>query len=494
MSEKQIAQVAEAIEIADTIKITPALDPQRRTALGIVLIAVVMDMMDGSISTLATPSIKADLGATNADIQWVLAGYTLTFAVLMITGGRLGDIFGRKRMFLTGVAGFTLASALSGMAVSPEMLIASRLLQGLMAAMMLPQVLSIIQVAFPVKERMAAFGLIGAMGGMANVIAPLLAGVLLAVNVMGLSWRPLFLINVPIGICLFVAAYFVLKESKAPMTLKLDFMGVGIITVSLLMLMYPLVQGNELGWPLWTYVLMTLSVPGFIAFAVHEIRKNRADGSPLVVPELFRIPAFVGGSLICLIMMSGLLAFFFTTSVYMQSGLGYSALETGLTMVAWPICIIVSCIAAMKLGLHYGRKIMSAGTLMMVASAAVLYVRLSNAGAPVSPFDFLPCTILGGLGMGMIMPLLTDYVLAKVPVKHAGSASGVANTFNELGSAMGIAVVGTVFFGALGSGYTEAIKEALLLEAIIFLAGFFLVFLLPKNVRQGSGEEAIASA
>jgi EmrB/QacA subfamily drug resistance transporter len=472
MSEKQMTEVAEA------------LDPRRWMALGIVLLASIMDLMDSSITTLAIPAIKADLGANNAAMQWIIAGYTLTFAVLLITGGRLGDIFGRKRMFLAGVAGFTIASALSGMAVSTEMLIASRILQGLMAALMVPQVLSTLQVTFPPKERIAAFGMYGAMGGMANVIAPLLAGVILSVNLLGMTWRPLFLINVPVGIFIFIAAYYVVQESKAPEALRLDVTGVGIITVSLLLLMYPLVQGNDLGWPLWTYAAMALSIPGFIAFAMYERHKNRIDRSPLVVPELFRIPAFVAGLIICMVMLLALVAFFFTVSVYMQTGLGYSALDTGFTMLPWPVAMMIGTVLSMKVVGRYGRKLLSAGNLLMAAGLGCLYLAIAHFGSSISSWDFLPGVAIGGFGMGMIMPFLFDYILARVPVRYAGSASGIASTAMQLGSALGVAIIGTVFFNAMNSGFAEAIKQAIAIEIGVYMLAFLLVFFLPGNVHK----------
>ncbi len=472
MNENQMTEIAEA------------LDPRRWMVLGIVLLAAIMDLMDSSILTLAIPSIRTEMGASNAAIQWIIAGYTLTFAVLLITGGRLGDIFGRKRMFLAGVAGFTVASALSGMTISTEMLIASRILQGLMAALMVPQVLSTLQVTFPPEERIAAFGMYGAMGGMANVIAPLLAGVILSVNLLGLSWRPLFLINVPIGIFIFVAAHYLVRESKAPETLRLDIVGVGIITVSLLLLMYPLVQGNDLGWPLWTYALMAISVPGFIAFALYEKRKDRIDRSPLVVPALFRIPSFIAGLFICMVMLLALVAFFFTISFYMQVGLGYSALNTGFTMLPWPVAMVIASVISMKIVSRYGRKLLSAGTLLMASGLTGLYLAVAHFGTSVTSWDFLPGVAIGGFGMGMIMPFLFDYILARVPARHAGSASGITSTAMQLGSALGIAIIGTIFFNALGNSYAEAIKQALAVEIGIYLIAFLLVFFLPGNVHK----------
>src|SRR5262245_37112998 len=216
------------------------LDPRRWRALIVVLFAAFMDLIDATIVNVAIPSTQRDLDATYSQIQWVVAGYSLAFALVLITGGRLGDIVGRKRMFLIGVAGFTVASALCGVALSAEMLVVSRVLQGAMAALMIPQVLSIIQVTFPARERGAAFGMYGGIAGLAASVGPLLGGLLIGGNLFGLDWRPIFLVNIPVGILTLVAAALVVSESKAPHALKLDLVGVVIVTFGLLLVLYPL--------------------------------------------------------------------------------------------------------------------------------------------------------------------------------------------------------------------------------------------------------------
>src|SRR6266568_6620254 len=257
-------------------------DPRRWLTLVILLLAALMNLLDVSIVNIAVPSIQRDLGASYADIQWALAGYTLAYALVLITGGRLGDTFGRKRLFLIGVAGFTAMSALCGAAQSPGQLIAFRVAQGAMGGIMIPQVLSVIQVMFPPSERIKALAGFGVTAGLGTVSGPLLGGLLIQGNLLGLDWRPIFLINVPVGIVALAAAAVLVRESRAPSPPRLDPVGVALISAALLLLLYPLVQGRQLGWPWWTFVSMACSVPVLAAFVGYERIKARRDGSPLV--------------------------------------------------------------------------------------------------------------------------------------------------------------------------------------------------------------------
>ena len=236
-------------------------DPRRWLTLVILLLAGFMNLLDVSIVNIAIPSIQRDLHASYADVQWALAGYTLAYALVLITGGRLGDTFGRKRLFLIGVASFTIMSALCGAATSPGMLIGCRVAQGAMGAIMVPQVLAVIQVIFPPRERIKALAGFGVTAGLGTVSGPLLGGLLIQHNLFGLGWRPIFLINVPVGVIAFAASAVLVRESKAANPPRLDPVGVGLISAALLLLLYPLVEGRQLGWPLWTYVSMALCVP-----------------------------------------------------------------------------------------------------------------------------------------------------------------------------------------------------------------------------------------
>jgi EmrB/QacA subfamily drug resistance transporter len=428
-----------------------AADPRRWIALAVVLIAGFMQLVDISIVNVAIPSIQRDLDATYAQIQWVLAGYQLAFAVMLITGGRLGDIFGRKRLFMTGMAGFTLASALCGLAQNPGMLIGSRVLQGLMGAIMFPQILSVIQVTFPPRERGTAFGMFGATIGLATITGPLVGGLLIEADLFGLEWRPIFLVNVPIGIAALAAATRYLIESKAPRALRLDPVGVAIVTTGLLLLVYPLVQGRDLDWPLWTFLSMAAAVPVLAGFAAYERRKKALDGSPLVDLDLFRQRAFVPGLAVAAIFFMGIPAFFLTFSLWLQIGLGFSPLHAGLTGAPFAVGSALASAASVRLAPALGRRILSVGSLLLVAGMVALIWTVDRYGGAVHSWQLLPALLVCGLGLGSVVAPLVNVVLAGIRGQDAGAASGVLSTVQQVGGAVGVALIGVIFFGLLGS-------------------------------------------
>jgi EmrB/QacA subfamily drug resistance transporter len=426
-------------------------DPRRWVALAVVLIAGFMQLVDISIVNVAIPSIQRDLDATYSQIQWVLAGYQLAFAVMLITGGRLGDIYGRKRLFMTGMAGFVLASALCGLAQSMGMLIGSRVFQGLMGAIMFPQILSVIQVTFPPRERGTAFGLFGATIGLATITGPLVGGLLINADLFGLEWRPIFLVNVPIGIAALAVATRYLAESRAPRALRPDPVGVAIVTVGLLLLVYPLVQGRDLDWPLWTFLSIAASVPVLIGFGIYERHKKARDGSPLVDMDLFRQRSFVPGLLVAGIFFMGIPAFFLTFSLWLQIGLGFSALHAGLTGAPFAVGSAVASTASVRLAPSLGRRILSIGALLLVAGMVGLIWTVGRYDGAVHSWQLLPALLVCGLGLGCVVAPLVTVVLAGIRGQDAGAASGVLSTVQQVGGAVGVALVGVIFFGLLGS-------------------------------------------
>ncbi|MCI3153741.1 DHA2 family efflux MFS transporter permease subunit [Streptomyces sp. GB4-14] len=469
-------------------------DRRRWFALAIVMTAAFMDLVDVTIVNIAVPSIQRDEGATFSQIQWITAGYALAFAAGLVTGGRLGDIHGRKRVFLVGIGGFTVASALCGLAVNPEMLVASRILQGAMAALMVPQVLSIVHATFPAHERGKVFGLFGAIVGLGAVSGPLLGALLTEGNLFGLEWRPIFLINLPVGVAaLFLGSRFI-TESKAPRALKLDLPGVALVTLALLMLLYPLTRGRELGWPVWGYVSMAGALVVFAALVAYERAKGARDGSPLIELSLFRVKSFAAGIAVQTVFGVGLGVFFLVWTLYMQIGLGWSALRAGLTGVPFSVAVSVAAgMSVQQLVPRFGRKVLQAGALVMAAGVLIYLAEADHYGLGITSWQMALPLVVMGAGMGLIVAPLTDAVLSEVPREHAGSASGLINTVQQMGHALGLGLVSVVFFGVIderlapaevGPAFVDGFTHALGWVAAVLGAIFLLMFALPKRPAQ----------
>ncbi|MER7625751.1 MFS transporter [Streptomyces sp. NPDC126503] len=474
-----------------------AADKRRWIALAIVMTAAFMDLVDATIVNIAIPSIERDLGASFGAIQWITAGYALAFAAGLITGGRLGDIYGRKRLFLLGTAGFTLASALCGFAASPEMLVGSRLLQGAAAAMMVPQVLSIVHVTFPAHERGKVFGLFGAIIGLGAVSGPLLGALLTQWNIAGLEWRPIFLINLPVGVAALILGRKFITESKAPKALRLDLVGVLLVTAALILLIYPLTRGRELGWPLWGHLMMAGSLVVFGALVAYERYKTRKDGSPLVELSLFRVKSFAAGIAVQLTFGVVLGIFFLVWTLYMQIGLGWTPLKAGLTGVPFSVAVSVAAgMSVQKLVPRFGRKVLQAGALTMIAGVLLYLFEAGRYGTGIEPWQMVPPLVVMGAGMGLIVAPLTDAVLSEVPKEHAGSASGLINTTGQMGNALGLGLVAVVFYGSIddgrlaqapaevGAAFTDAFQNSLGWVAGVLAAIFLVMFALPAKPKQ----------
>ncbi|HWT55506.1 MAG TPA: MFS transporter [Candidatus Microsaccharimonas sp.] len=426
---------------------------QRTIALVIVAFAFIMDLLDNTIVNIAIPSIQANLGASYATIQWLIAGYALTFATLLITGGRMGDVFGYKKIFMAGVAGFTLASLFCGVAWNSHVLIAARLLQGCFAALMVPQVMSLMQVMYKPEERGSIMGIFGAMAGIAATLGPVVGGILIHFNIAGLDWRPIFLINIPVGLFAFFTGFKYLPDGKSPHPLRLDLVGTVLVSGALLLLVYPLIQGRELGWPTWSFVMMAAAFPVLAVFARWQQIKEAKDGSPLIVPLLMKTRTFVLGLIINLTFESAMLGFFLPFTLLLQVGLGYSVIKAALTGIPTAIGISVAmAVFSQKIIPKLGRYTMVLGVFLMAGGLALLYTMLNHFGSGMSPWAFIPGLLLVGAGMALIMSPMFSVALVDIDAAHAGSASGVLNAVQQLGGAIGTALLGLVFFTHLTSG------------------------------------------
>ena len=460
-------------------------DPGRWKSLAVILAAAFLVGLDFFVVNVSIPSIRANLHATFAEIQMVIASYGLTYSVLLISGGRLGDIYGRKRMFMWGVGAFTAASMLCGLAPSPVFLIAARVLQGISASLLFPQVLAIMQVTFPQNERAKAFGLFGTVIGTSSFSGNVLGGLLVSANVFGLSWRPIFLINLPVGIITVIAAAKFVSESRSPKARRLDMGGVALMTLALTLLLYPLIQGREAGWPAWAFVCMALFLPMMWVFVQYEKRVTAAGGSPLVELDLFEDRAFVIGLFSGVCFFSGAAAFFLISTVFLQNGLGYSARDAGLTFAWFAIAFLGSSLASVRIQPRLGSRIINLGAALMITGLTALLLLTALRGASLGGLELAPVLLIYGTGQGFVMPTLISTILINIKGHDAGSASGVLSTVQQASFATGVAVIGTVFFSVLGTltsteAFVHALRVALSVNICLLMVTFTLILRIPR--------------
>lgn len=443
-------------------------DPRRWIALAVMTLGAFMVLVDTTVVNVAIPSIRNNLHASYTDTQWVVAGYQLAYAVLLVTGGRLGDIYGRRRLFLIGVVGFTATSVLSGVAQGPAMLIGSRLAQDLAAALLFPQGLSMVTAIFPARERAKAFGVFGAAAGLAVVLGPLLGGLIIGDNTGGDAWRFIFLINVPVGAAALLAALRFVPETRSAVSRGLDLAGVALLSLGLVGVVFPLLEGRDADWAPWTYLSMASGVAVLAGFFINQRRRNAAGLPSVVQTAMFGERAFSAGSLLAFVVFVGVPSSLFTLNLVFQAGLGFTALHAGLTTLGFSSGVFIGAVMGVRLATRIGgRGVLLVGTAMSALGSAGVIVVLNARGASVSTADFFPPLLAMGVGFGNVGPRLFDVVLARVSSDHAGSGSGILATINQLGGAVGVTVVGLALFSLLGSNakttiatYTSQIHAA----------------------------------
>lgn len=476
---------ADAAAVTKEIGPQSTADPQRWFALPILLTGAFLPVLDFNIVNLALPAIGRDLGASSSEIQFVISAYAATYAVFLITGGRLGDWLGRKPMFMLGVAGFTLASVLCGMASTPGILIAGRMMQGLTATLMAPQVLASIRVLFPTSEQGVALGLYGATFGLANIAGQVLGGVLVSSNLFGFTWQVIFLINMPIGLVTLVGSYFVLRDSRADNAQKLDVGGVVLLSATLGLLVYPLVEGRENGWPSWM-IGMLAATPAFLAaFVWFERRVIKRGGSPLVDVALFKQDGFAIGIVMALLFYMTS-AFYLTFSIYLQSGIGLAPVDAGLRILPFGVGYFLASFTAASIMQRLGPQALTLGFLVQVVG----FGALALAAAGTRPWLLELGLLVAGMGFGVVMPSVIKAVIGGVDPQHAGLASGIVMSTLQIGAALGVAIVGGIFYGVLGdeqqpASYAFALSVALFCNVGLLLCGALLSLWLPRNGRAG---------
>ncbi len=467
---------------------TVQFDPRRWLALVVVLCATLLGVLDFLIVNIAMVSIKKDLGTTDAQVQLTVAGYGLAFAVCLITSGRLGDIYGRKKLFLIGMTGFTFASALCGAAHSPNQLIGFRILQGLLASAMSPQVLSIIQVSFPPEEKSLAFAIMGAITSVGSFIGNVFGGWLVGANLFGLGWRPIFFVNLPIGIGALIAAWFLVRESKAPQAKSLDWIGVLLSGIGLFLLIFPLAEGREKGWPLWAFGCLAASVTVLCGFFAYEKQLKRRGGSPLVDVDLFQDRAFSSGLSAVLSLFSGMGAFALTLTLFLQSGFKVSPQHTGLIFAPLPVGFLLASLLSVKIAQRVGPRILMWGLAVSFVAQAIMIAWIVGHGAGLNPYSLMPILFLYGMGQGATVPRLIGTVLTNVAPQNAGAASGVLTTTQQVAFAIGVSVLGSVFFSGLGklgdsadaATYVRAFATVLTCNLALMTTTMFLLLKLTR--------------
>jgi EmrB/QacA subfamily drug resistance transporter len=452
----------------------------RWAALPVVLAGTFMVVLDFFIVNVAMPAMQADLHAGTGAIEWVVAGYGLTFATLLISAGRLGDRHGRRRMFSAGLALFTLASAACGLAWSPTSLVAARLVQGVAAALLSPQVLSIIGVAYTGPDRVRALSVYGIVLGLAAVGGQLLGGVLVQADIAGLGWRTCFLINVPVGIAALALAGRAVPESRGAGASGLDLVGTVLVTAGLTAVLLPLVEGRAHGWPLWTWLSLAGAAVLLVAFAVHQRALARRGGAPLLDPALFADRAFTAGLVTQLVFWCGQASFFLVLALYLQMGRGLDALQAGLVFTILAVAYLAASLKAPGLTSRLGRRLPALGALVLATGHALLAASVAGVGT-TGPVGFLaPALLLIGAGIGLVITPLTATVLGSLEPARAGAAAGALSTMQQVGNALGVAVTGLVFFGALHGGFAHAFEISLVQLAVLCVAVAALTRMLPR--------------
>lgn len=452
--------------------------------LAIILCGTFVYVLDFFVVNVALPGITRSLHAGPAAVEWVVAGYGLSGAVLLVLGGRLGDRFGRRRMFMTGIGVFTLASALCGGAPDSGFLIATRILQGLGGALMSPNVLAILGTVYTGSARVRAISAFGMVMGIAAVGGQLIGGLLIAANAGGLGWRAVFWVNVPIGAAALFLAPRIVPESRASGGTRLDLAGAGLLTAALTAILLPLMDGRQDGWPAWSFPCLAAGVLLLIGFGAYLSRSARQGGQPLIDPRIFGIRAFRAGLTCQVLFWCQQAAGYLLLALYLQEGRGLSPIEAGGVFGVLAAGYLATSLPAPRLTVRFGRRIVATGAVL----GAIGDVLLALAVWPGSPvWALFPGLLVLGAGQGLCITPLTATVLAHADARTAGSVSGALSTGQQAGNAIGVAVSGVVFYGLLARGHAVAYRWSVLEMAALLLVVLALTFLIPAHTGERAG-------
>jgi EmrB/QacA subfamily drug resistance transporter len=490
-------------------------------SLAVLLVGLFMSLLDTTIVNVALPTIRDSINANEATLAWIISGYALAFGLVLIPAGRVGDRVGHKWVFFTGLALFTAASLFAGVAQDSTQLIVARVLQGVGGGIFFPPVTAFIQLLFPPMKRGKAFAILGAVLGVSSALGPIVGGLLIEAFGEQSGWRYIFFVNLPIGMLGLVAAAIVLPALPAGLKSALDAVGLLLLTGSLVALLVPLIQGQEEGWPLWTYLSIAAGIVLLVLFALWERRLAARGISPLVPPRLFSHPAFTGGTILALVYFAAFTSIFFTIALLWQAGLGHTALESGLVVVPFAVGNIVAASQSDRVAQRLGRGVLVLGSgMVFVGLVALWIILLTVPGTELTNWMLLVPLAVAGLGNGFFIAPNSRFIVATVDPTEAGAASGVIGTMQRIGSAIGIAVVSSVLFAVANLGgvaeeirlkvgkalqagtysspdeaaeaisamvqaahFTGAATAAMFVSAVFALAALALVFTLPKRAE-----------
>lgn len=457
----------------------------------ILLAGAFMPIMDFFITNVALPSIDASLHASQPELELVIAGYGVAYAALLVLGGRLGDRYGRRHVFLGALVGFTLASLACGLAPSPGFLIGARVGQGAAAALLIPQVLATFHHSLEGERKARALALYGATSGIAAVVGQIAGGLLVSANLAGASWRPIFLVNVPVGIIVLLVAARIVPATRSPHPVGIDLPGTVLFAATLVALLAPLTEGHSLGWPWWTWLLLALAVALGAVTYLAEKRAEARDEVPLLPPSLLKLPSMSRGLVMVLIFSMGFGAFMLVFALTVQNGLHNDALHGGLSIIPMALLFLAGSLAAPRLITRFGRAALSGGALVQLAGLTWLVTVVVTGWPHVSLLSMAAPLAMIGAGQSMLFAGLFRSVLADVPAHLGGIGSGALITLQQSGLALGVATLGTLYLALQPHSYPHAFAtvEYVQMGIVVLLAAGAAA--LPRFTQASAGAPVI---
>jgi EmrB/QacA subfamily drug resistance transporter len=462
----------------------------------VILSAMILNILDSTILNVAAPSIQRDLSLSASALEWIAAAYTLAIAVGLLAGGRLGDAFGRKRMLMAGLVGFVASSVLCSVAWSSESLIGGRVLQGLAAAVMIPQTFGLIRDIFGPAEIGKAFAAFGPAIGLSTVLGPVVAGGLIALDPFGTDWRSLFLVNVPVGLFAIVVGRRVLPDNEpAHRGARLDWVGIALTGVISFLVVFPLVEGRTLGWPVWLVGVAAAALPLLVVVGRRQRGRIARGETPLVELSVLRKRSYVSGVVFTMVFFGSIVGFSLTTGLFLQIGLGMTPMTAALYLAGFAVGAFFGSGVGAWATTAIGRPILHVGLAIMAVGTFVLYASVRGA-TDVGWLQLVPGMVVYGLGMGMIFVPLFSIIMGEIEDHEVGSASGLLESFQQLGASLGVAALATLFFAtyrledggpvaaALAGRHVTAVEDTLLVSLGLIAVAFAIGFLLPKKARE----------